>query len=311
MRGHFIQTLMRLAEQDARITLLTGDLGFGVVESFAERFPRRYINVGVAEQDMVGIATGLAEAGQLPFTYSIAPFATLRPYEFIRNGPVLHSLPVRFVGVGGGFEYGTAGWTHHALEDLAVMRVLPGLTVIAPADHAQASAALDRTWDLPGPIYYRLGKDDVRTLEGLNGQFELGRVESIQEGTDVAIVTTGAIAFEALAAARLLGDGGISSRVMILATISPSPVEQLAALLRGFSVVATVEAHYVVGGLGSLVSEVVAGFGLGTRVLRFGVERLYDGISGSESYMNRAHGLTGDLLAGRLHAALRMSEGVI
>ena len=307
MRGAFIQTLLRLAERDDRIALLTGDLGFTVVETFAERFPERFFNVGVAEQNMVGLATGLAEAGLIPFTYSIATFATLRPYEFIRNGPVLHRLPVRIVGVGGGFEYGSAGSTHHALEDIAVMRVLPGLTVIAPADHAQASSALDKTWDLPGPIYYRLGKDDVRTVEGLHGSFELGRVERVHEGRDVAIVTMGGIAFEALAAAQQLEKTGIGCTVLIAATINPPPLEQLAEMLVGFPTVATVEAHYVIGGLGSLVSEVVAERGLGIRVIRFGVSGPADGVSGSESYMNRAHGLSGDLISARLRAILEES----
>ena len=141
MRGTFITGLVDLAAADERIVLLTGDLGYTVIEPFADRFPERFFNVGVAEQNMIGVATGLAEAGFIPFAYSIATFASLRAYEFIRNGPVAHHLPVRIVGVGGGFEYGSAGFTHHALEDLAVMRVLPEMTVIAPADARQAGKA--------------------------------------------------------------------------------------------------------------------------------------------------------------------------
>src|SRR5262245_52293790 len=128
---------MELAERDPRVLLLTGDLGFRALEPFAARFPGRFFNVGAAEQNMVGLATGLAEAGFVPFVYSIAPFATLRPFEFIRNGPVLHRLPVRVVGTGGGFEYGVAGPTHHALEDVGTLRTQPGLTVLAPADPLQ------------------------------------------------------------------------------------------------------------------------------------------------------------------------------
>ena len=137
MRAAFVRTLVELAAADRRIILLTGDLGFMALEPFMERFPDRFVNVGVAEQNMVGIATGLAEAGWLPFVYSIVTFATLRPYEFIRNGPVMHGLPVRIVGVGGGFEYGPQGLSHHGLEDVGVMRVQPGMTVVAPADHRQ------------------------------------------------------------------------------------------------------------------------------------------------------------------------------
>src|SRR3974390_2091985 len=133
MRVTFVQTLADLACSDPRIVLLTGDVGFMVLESFVARDPDGFFNVGVAEQNMIGLATGLAEAGLMPFVYSIVPFAVLRPYEFIRNGPVQHRLPVRIVGVGGGLEYGINGLSHYGLEDIAVTRVQPGLTVIAPA----------------------------------------------------------------------------------------------------------------------------------------------------------------------------------
>ena len=164
MRQAFCRTLVDMASRDRRIVLLTGDLGFTVLEPFAERFPDRFFNVGVAEQNMMGIATGLAEAGFIPFVYSIATFAALRPYEFIRNGPVLQRLPVRIVGVGGGFEYGHAGSSHYGLEDIDVLRLQPGLTVVAPADYQQATNALWATRDLPGPAYFRLSKDDQTTI---------------------------------------------------------------------------------------------------------------------------------------------------
>src|SRR5262245_23365599 len=171
MRRAFVQTLTEIADRDSRILLLTGDLGYMALEPFAEKFPSRFFNVGVAEQNMVGLATGLAEAGYLPFVYSIVTFATLRPYEFIRNGPIQHQLPVRIVGMGGGVEYSHNGLSHYGLEDVAVMRAQPGLSVIAPADYQQARAAVLATWDLPGPIYYRLGKDDRTLVPGLDGQF--------------------------------------------------------------------------------------------------------------------------------------------
>jgi len=304
MRGAFLKTLADLAGSDDRIVLLTGDLGFTVVEPFADRFPKRFFNVGVAEQNMVGVATGLAEAGFIPFVYSIATFATLRAYEFIRNGPVLHHLPVRIVGIGGGFEYGSAGFTHHALEDIAVMRVLPGLTVVAPADPAQAAAALYAIWDLPGPIYFRLGKDDRATVPGLDGSFELGRIERLRDGRDVAIVTTGAIASEALAAADALQEAGIESTVLIVATISPAPIDGLAQMLEGFRTIVTVEAHYQVGGLGSLVCEVMAERSPGAHVIRLGVSGSPGGVSGSEGFLNRAHGLSRDMIAARIRSLL-------
>ena len=292
MRGTFVSTLVELATEDERIVLLTADLGFTVVEPFAERFPDRFFNVGVAEQNMVGIATGLAEAGYVPYVYSIATFASLRPYEFIRNGPVHHRLPVRVVGVGGGFDYGTNGPSHHALEDLAVMRVQPGLAVLAPGDFEQARAALLAAHALPGPVYFRLGKDDSARVDGLGGRFRLGRAETIGSGGDVLLVTTGSIARNAVAAAGALAAIGIDATVVVAASVSPPPADDLADALERFDAAVTVEAHYVDGGLGSLVCEVAAEHGLPCRVVRCGVRELQPGRSGSEAYLNETHGLS-------------------
>jgi len=305
MRQAFTRALTELAARDKRIILLTADLGFTVLEPFAERFPDRFLNVGVAEQNMIGLATGLAEAGFIPFVYSIVTFASLRPYEFIRNGPVLHHLPVRIAAIGGGFEYGTAGQTHHGLEDVGVMRLQPGLTVIAPADHQQAYAAIHQTWDLPGPIYYRLGKDDKTLVPGLDGRFEAGRVELIQDGTDLLLLAMGPIATEAAASAAQLAEAGVSSAVAVVSTLNPPPEEALAGLLSRFPLAVTVEAHYVTGGLGSLAAEVVAERGIACRVIRCGVRKPADGISGSESYLRWAYGLSVEQIAASALAALR------
>ena len=297
MRGAFTRTLAELAATDRRIVLLTGDLGYTAIEPFSEVYPDRFVNVGVAEQNMVGIATGLSEAGMIPFVYSIATFASLRPYEFIRNGPVLHHLPVRVIAIGGGFEYGTAGPTHHALEDVAVMRVHPGLTVIAPADHEQTANAIRATWDLPGPVYYRLGKDDRTVVPNLNGRFDLGRVQVIGDGNDVLFVTMGAVASEAVAAMELLAADGIRASIAIVSTVNPAPTADLLEILSRFKTVLTVEAHYINGGVGSLVSEVVAENGLGCRVHRCGIRVGPDGVVGSQRFLEDRHGLSRVALA--------------
>jgi transketolase len=296
MRGTFIRTLVDLAERDPRILLLTGDLGYTVLEPFSERFPDRFLNVGVAEQNMIGVATGLAEAGFVPFVYSIVPFAILRPYEFIRNGPILHQLPVRIVGVGGGLEYGQNGLSHYGLEDVGVMRLQPGITVVAPADHEQARAALLSTWALPAPVYYRLGKDDEATIPGLGGRFELGCAQVVREGTDLLIVAMGSVASEAADAAAALVDHGVSCSVAVVASLAPAPVDDLVQILGQFPVVLTVESHYAVGGVGSLVSEVVAGHGLQCRVIRCGVQAMLDGVTGGQSHLRRVHGLSSEML---------------
>ena len=304
MRLTFTKTLVELADDDPRVVLLTGDLGFTVLEPFAERFPDRFFNVGVAEQNMVGVATGLAEAGFRPFVYSIVTFATLRPYEFIRNGPVLQELPVRIVGVGGGLEYGHNGPSHYGLEDIALMRVQPGMTVVAPADYMQARAAVLATHDVPGAIYFRLGKDDLRTVPGLDGRFELGRAHVVREGDDVVVVTMGSLSAEAVLGAELLAAQGVSATVVVVSSLSPPPLDDLERVLRSFPVVVTHEAHYPVGGVGALVSEVVAERGLQCRVVRCAVTTAPSGASGSERHLYERHGLSSDGLAASALAAL-------
>jgi transketolase len=304
MRRAFVSTLVGLAEADPRILLLTGDLGYMALEPFAERFPARFLNAGVAEQNMVGVASGLAEAGFIPFVYSIVTFATLRPYEFIRNGPVLHQLPVRVVGIGGGYEYGPQGATHHGLEDVGVMRVQPGMTIVAAADHQQLASALRATWDRPGPIYYRLGKDDTTTVPGLDGRFALGRAERVRDGDDVCLVAMGSIAAEAVAAADALAERGVRCGMLVVASVQPPPTEDLAAALARVPLALTVEAHYAAGGLGSLVAEVAAERGLGCRVLRCGVRATPDGVCGSQAFLHRTHGLSRDALVATALGAL-------
>ena len=292
MRASFIRTLVEVANDDPRIMLLTGDLGFMAIEPFSQTFPDRFLNIGVAEQNMVGVASGLAEAGYIPFCYSIAPFAVLRPYEFIRNGPVHHRLPVRIVGVGGGFEYGPAGPSHHAIEDIAVMRALPGMTVVAPADAAQTVNALRATWDLPGPIYYRIGKDDHTVIPGLDGRFSLGRAEILRQGEDILIITTGSVAVEAVAAADLLDAEGVAVGLMTVASIEPAPRDDLTEAMAEVRAVVTLEAHVLGGGLGALVAEIIAERGLRCRLRRVAISRGACPQSGSMSYMHQVHGLT-------------------
>jgi transketolase len=303
VRNDFLDELLALAERDERVMLLTGDLGFMVLEDFQKRFPDRFVNCGVAEQNMVGVATGLAEAGFVPFVYSIATFSTLRPYEFIRNGPALHGLPVRIVGVGGGFDYGHNGITHFALEDYAVMRAQPAIATIAPADAAQARAAVRATAELPGPAYFRVSKRGDE-LPGLEGRFELGRLDVLREGGDAAILAIGSVAHEAIAAADLLAERGVEAAVGLVSSFNPSPVEEIATLLGEVPSALTVEAHYRDGGLGSLVAETIAERGLDCRLLRAGVARMPGGETGSQGFLEDRHGLSAPRLARRLEQVL-------
>jgi transketolase len=305
MRAAFVKTLTELAGGDPRILLLTGDLGYMALEPFADRFPERFFNAGVAEQNMVGLATGLAESGFIPFVYSIATFATLRAYEFIRNGPIQHRLPVRIVGVGGGFEYGANGLSHYGLEDVGLMRLQPGVTVVAPADHQQAGAALQATWNLPGLVYYRLGKDDQTVVPGLDGRFETGKIQRLGEGRALALLSLGSVAGEAAAAAQALTAQGIPCTLLIVACLNASLEDELAGVLAEFPAALTVEAHYRAGGLGSLVAEVIAERGLNCRLARCGVRSVPDGVSGSQRFLHHAHGLSCEALVKTAQATLQ------
>jgi transketolase len=294
MRKAFIRELCSLAADDKRIVLLTGDLGYMALEPFRDRFPERFINVGVAEQNMVGIATGLAEAGLRPYVYSIATFAALRPFEFIRNGPVRHNLPVRIVGMGGGFDYGHAGPTHYALEDIGVLRTLPGLAIVIPADSAQASTALSVTAALERPIYYSLGRDDSRELSRLNGNFEAGKTNTVRTGADVVLIAMGGISLEVAAAADELSRIGIEAEVTVVSSFSPDPVADMSELLSRHRFAVSIEAQTGSGGLGAFVSTVVASEGHPCRLKMLAVSSSPDGASGSQQDRWRNHGLDGE-----------------
>lgn len=302
MRATFAAALTEIAQRDPRVLLLTADLGYLALEPFADVLPGRFVNVGVAEQNMIGIATGLAEGGFVPFCYSIAPFAALRPYEFIRNGPVLHRLRVRMVGVGAGFEYGSAGPTHHGIDDAAALRPQLGLTIVTPADAAQLRAALLATWEHDGPVYYRIGKDETVVVPGLDGRFRLGRADIVRDGGDLAFVTTGAIAADVCAAAELLARDGIAATVAVVSSFNPSPVDDLAQLAAAHRLLVSVEAQYVDGALGSLVAETIAEAGTASRLVRIGVRRPPQGRSGGQRYYHALHELSADAIAARAQA---------
>jgi transketolase len=292
MRRAFAETLAELAKEDPRIVLLTADLGFMALEPFADAFPERFFNVGVAEQNMIGVATGLAEGGLIPFVYSIVTFATLRPLEFIRNGPVAHQLPVRLVSVGGGFEYSHNGISHYGVEDVALMRSQPGMSIICPYDATQARAALRATRNVSGPMYFRLAKDDGTTRAEFTGRFRLGKADVLCEGDDVALIALGPMADAALSAAQKLEKRGVGCAVVSVSSIAPDLNDNLAGVIGRFPLLVTVEAHYVTGGLGSLASEIVAERNLPCRVVRCGIKALPDGRSGSKAFLQHEYGIS-------------------
>jgi transketolase len=278
MRTALVETLLELAAADDRIFLVTGDLGWNVVEKFATAHPDRYLNAGVAEANMAGIATGLAQAGFVPFIYSIATFTSMRCYEQVRNGPVLHRLPVRVVGIAAATPTATRVPLITRSRP-AIARTQPGLTVLVPADPAQTRTIVRATMDLPGPAYLRVGKGGNAEVPGLGGRFALGRPEVVRDGSDVLFLTCGSVVHEALAAARDLDADKVSAAVAVLAHLPFTASDALSTLIRRFTSVVTVEEGYVAGGLGSLVAEAIVEQGLGTRLERRGVRESPTGAS--------------------------------
>jgi transketolase len=289
LRKQFVTTLTELAAVDERVVLLTADLGFMVLEPFAEQHPDRFFNVGVAEANMISLAAGMAHEGFIPFCYSIATFASMRGYEQFRNGAVLHHLPVRIVGIGGGFAYGSAGSTHHALEDIALMRVQPGVGIVTPADDTQVDRALRDHYARPEPMYLRLAKDSV-TLPELHGRFRWGHLEVIGDG-DIVIVAVGAMAAVALEAQRQLLAAGTATIVAVVGSVAPAPTEDLVTLLTDKAACITIEDHRPIGGVGSLVAETIADHGLHPRLIRCGITDPAGETSGSEEFLRRRNGL--------------------
>lgn len=257
MRTAFANTLVNLATTDERIFLLMGDLGYGVLDEFADRFPRRFINAGVAEQNMTGVAAGLALSGKIVFTYSIANFPTIRCLEQIRNDVCYHNANVKVVSVGAGLAYGTLGATHHGTEDIALLRSLPNMTVVVPADPIEAGLATRAIHAKEGPCYLRLGRSGEPTIHKSEPDFVIGKAIEVRQGEDLSLIATGGIVHNAMSAAAALAEQGLSVRVLSMHTIRPIDVDSIRNAAVETGRIVTIEEHGQIGGLGSAVEEVL------------------------------------------------------
>lgn len=293
MRTAFFESLVELAARDERIMLMTGDLGFGVIETFARAYPGRFINAGVAEQNMTGVATGLALSGKIVFTYSIANFPTLRCLEQIRNGPCYHKANVKVVSVGGGLIYGSLGMSHHATEDLAVMRALPNLTVVAPGDPAETTAATAALAGMDGPAYLRLGRAGEPRVHEQPVALSIGKALTLRDGADLTLISTGGMLFTASRVADQLQVRGISCRLLSMHTVKPLDVEAVKAAASETGLVVTIEEHSITGGLGGAVAEVMAEYPAKGAVLkRIGLPSAFFARAGSRDYLAAQNGLS-------------------
>jgi transketolase len=299
VRDTFIKTLTELAEKDERIFLITGDLGFGVLETFARRFPKQFLNAGVAEQNMTGLATGLAMEGRIAFTYSIANFPILRCLEQIRNDAAYHGANVKVVSIGGGFSYGALGMSHHATEDIAIMRALPEVSVLAPCDHWETAEATRAVAAAAGVCYLRLDKSVAPATNSPDEAFSLGRARIVKRGMTLAVVACGGILGEVLTAADIVERQGIRPTVVSMHTVKPIDCDIIRSLTANHDAILTVEEHGLIGGLGSAVAEVLADGGrMPKRFRRLGVrDKSFVSIVGSQQYLRKHLGLDAPAIA--------------
>ena len=301
MRDTFVKTLLELAKQDKNIELITGDLGFGVLKPFWEQCPDQFTNAGIAEQNMTTVAAGMALSGKTVFTYSIGNFPTLRCLEQIRNDCAYHGANVKVVCVGGGFVYGSLGMSHHATEDIAVIRALPDVVVLAPADLVEASEATKAMAYYPGTCYLRLGRGGEKKLHDKIENFQIGKAIQIHEGEKVAIFSTGAIFEEVQKAYDLLKDQGFSPAVYTFPTVKPIDREVIAKYAAQCDLIVTCEEHNIVGGFGIAVAEVMAELDQRkARLLRIGIEDVYSTVVGSQKYLREYYGMDGKSIARKI-----------
>jgi transketolase len=257
-RDALSDALVALGENDARIVVVNNDsVGSSKTGAFRERFPERLINVGIAEQNMVGVGAGLANAGKIPFVCAASCFLTGRALEQIKADVAYSNANVKLVGVSSGMAYGALGPTHHSIEDFAWTRAIANLTVVAPADPEETMQAVHLAAATPGPIFLRLSRMGVPAIYDATYAFSFGKASRLRDGGDVTLIANGVMVTRALEAAELLAARGIDARVLNMATVRPLDREAVAAAARETGAIVTAEEHTVYGGLGSAVAEVV------------------------------------------------------
>jgi transketolase len=286
MREAFINSLLSLAKKDPNVMLITADLGYGVFEEFEKKYPNQYLNVGVAEHSMMGVASGLALEGRIIFTYSIGNFPTLRCLEHIRNDACYHELNINIVTSGGGFSYGGLGMSHHATEDLSIMRALPGINVMAPGTAWEAGEATLALYQDKKVGYLRIDKSKLDQEEILNNDFQIGKANVIREGKDITLIAAGGILEEAVKASSELERLGIESRVISLCSVKPIDVAMVRKACDETGGIVTIEENNLVGGMGSAISEIVLDNNYQPKIFkRIGLKDEYSSIVGSQNYL--------------------------
>lgn len=285
MRNTFINCLVEQARIDDRIFVITPDLGFSVLEGFAEEFPDRFLNVGIAEQNAVAVAAGLALSGKLVYVYSIIPFVTMRCFEQIRVDVAYMNTNVRLVGVGAGLSYGPAGATHHAIEDIAIMRALPNMTICCPGDPIEVRELTRRSFEYNGPMYIRIAKNKEPKIHPENISISIGKAIKVEDGKDVAIITTSNMLEQGAKWAKEYKQEGKSVALISMPTIKPFDNQCILDLIKKRIPIVTLEEHNIIGGLGSAVAEVIAESGQIVPFKRVAIQDVYSHYVGSQQFL--------------------------
>ena len=309
MRHDFVQQTLREMERNKNIVFLTGDLGFRALEPIQTRFPDRFHNVGIAEANMIGMAAGLALMGKKVIAYSISTFLTMRPYEQIRTDICYDNLDVKLFGTGGGFNYPTHGITHHSVEDIAIMSVLPNMKVVCPAYSWEAREATRALLRNSGPSYMRLSKAPSSTYEKKDWQFEIGKGYAVRPGTDVVLISTGNILDMVMETAKLL-EQKIKKKIGVISmpTVKPLDEELVLKLAKKARAIFTIEEHSIIGGLGSAIGMVLAQSGARTVFRAFGIPDRYIKDVGDRKYLLTKCGLSPELLVSQIFQTIKHSR---
>ncbi|MBI3562331.1 MAG: transketolase [Gammaproteobacteria bacterium] len=304
MRNAFADELTQLAKQNNKVVLLSGDIGNKLFDKFKNVDETRFYNCGVAEANMMGVAAGMALSGLRPVVYTITPFTTTRCFEQIRVDACYHKAPVIIVGTGAGLSYAELGPTHHSLEDIAILRTLPRMRVLAPCDATELRLALRAALHEDGPVYIRIGKKGEPPIHAKTPNFKIGKAIVVRTGTDVALISTGTIMPEALRAAELLAERGISAEVISFHSVKPLDQEYLEQACARFQLLATVEEHGRIGGLGSAISEWRTARQTTPMQISFGTDDEFMYEVGSQDYARQKYGLTASNIANKVLTAL-------
>lgn len=291
MRTAVINCLVEQARIDDRIFLVNPDVGFSVLERFRDEFPDRYVNVGIAEQNAIGVAAGLALSGKIPYVYSMIPFLTMRCFEQVRLEVAYMNTNVRLIGLGAGLTYGAQGATHHAIEDIAIMRALPNMTVCCPGDPHEARELLRRSFSHQGPMYLRLGKNNEPVIHGEETPIEIGRAVWVAEGDDAVLITTSNTLELGVRWIKEWASRGKRVALLSMPTIKPLDIKTVRAIISRGSPIVTLEEHNILGGLGTAVAEVIAESGKGIRFKRVAIPDAYSHHVGGQNYLREKFGL--------------------